>query len=132
MNLTEYQREATQTFKPRSRLSEKEAELANWAIGVANEAGELAGLIKHILFHKQRASKVEIAKEVGDVLWYLSALCSNVGIDLAVAAELNLAKLKHRHGKSFSFQGSRDRHKLELKFEETAQYREIISRLVNV
>lgn len=35
-------------------------------------------------------------KEVGDCLWYLSAICNELGISLAEAASFNLAKLKDR------------------------------------
>lgn len=37
-----------------------------------------------------------IIKEVGDVLWYLSAACNELGISLEEAAAANLAKLKSR------------------------------------
>ena len=37
-----------------------------------------------------------IVKEVGDCLWYLSAICNELGISLAEAASFNLAKLKDR------------------------------------
>jgi len=37
-----------------------------------------------------------IVKEVGDVLWYLSAICNELGIGLDYAAGENLRKLKDR------------------------------------
>ena len=42
------------------------------------------------------ARKALIVKEVGDVLWYLSAICNELGISLAEAAMINLEKLKDR------------------------------------
>lgn len=42
------------------------------------------------------ARKELITKEVGDVLWYLSAICNELGISLAGAAMQNLSKLKDR------------------------------------
>jgi NTP pyrophosphatase (non-canonical NTP hydrolase) len=42
------------------------------------------------------ARKSLIIKEVGDVLWYLSSICNELGISLAEAAMINLEKLKDR------------------------------------
>lgn len=42
------------------------------------------------------ARKDLLIKEVGDVLWYLSAACNELGISLEEAAAANLAKLKSR------------------------------------
>lgn len=44
----------------------------------------------------QATRKALIVKEVGDVLWYLSAICNELGISLAEAAMINLEKLKDR------------------------------------
>jgi len=40
--------------------------------------------------------KALIVKEVGDVLWYLSAICNELHITLAEAAVANISKLKDR------------------------------------
>ncbi len=37
-----------------------------------------------------------LKKEIGDVLWYLSAACNELGITLADAALINVQKLKDR------------------------------------
>ncbi len=125
MNFAVYQDKAVSTFKPGELIDLYDSRLCNWALGVTNEAGELAGLIKHQVFHKQEVSTMEIAKEVGDVLWYLSALCQTMGISLQHCAELNIAKLTHRHGQQFSFEGSADRRRLEERFEDTEEYKEL-------
>lgn len=48
-----------------------------------------------------------IVKEIGDVLWYLSALCNELGITLAYAAWMNLTKLRDRTKRN-KLQGSGD------------------------
>jgi len=131
MDLFDYQRKATETFKPGEPLEKHDARLCDWALGIASESGELAGLIKHRVFHKQKVGTMEIAKEVGDVLWYLSALCETLHINLEDCATLNLAKLAHRHKGSFSFDRSENRRRLEGKFEDTKEYEEIRRRILN-
>lgn len=51
--------------------------------------------------------KAFLIKEIGDVLWYLGALCSELGITLSMAALVNLRKLKDRTDRN-ALQGSGD------------------------
>ncbi len=129
MDFIEYQNQASAAFKSPKRLDLLETRLCNWGLGISSEAGELAGLVKHLVFHKQGVGRMEVAKEVGDVLWYLSALCSTLQINLEDCAELNVAKLRHRHGKEFSFVGSSSRHEREEEFEDTEEYQKIRRRI---
>lgn len=122
MNLQQYQQETTSTFKPRTALDEHQAEVLDWAVGLSGEVGEVSELIKHHIFHGEELDKMKLAKEIGDVLWYLSALCASTGIPLESCAELNIAKLQHRHGGKFSFDKSANRHAIETKFEDTEEY----------
>lgn len=48
-----------------------------------------------------------IIKEVGDVLWYVSALANELGVELSVIAHMNLIKLARRTV-SNTLQGSGD------------------------
>ena len=67
------------------------------AIGIAGEAGEVSELVKHGIFHQQGINKQELIKELGDILWYISALCTTQGITLDEVMEQNVAKLKARY-----------------------------------
>ena len=51
--------------------------------------------------------KLALIKEVGDVLWYVAAICNELNITLAEAAETNLEKLFDR-GERGKLQGSGD------------------------
>jgi NTP pyrophosphatase (non-canonical NTP hydrolase) len=70
------------------------------ALGLANEAGEVLGKIKKlfrdmdgiITSDEQQA----IGKELGDVLWYVAQVASELQLNLSIIAEENLAKLKSR------------------------------------
>jgi NTP pyrophosphatase (non-canonical NTP hydrolase) len=74
----------------------------NIALGLAEEAGEVAGLMKRVLrnFPKDRirATKESFIEEMGDVLWYLSACCEVQGTSLEEIWEYNKQKLKERYG----------------------------------
>lgn len=128
----EYQKEASKTFKDTRELSRKDTQITNWALGVTGEAGELAGEIKHAIFHQEGYDKMKIAKEIGDVLWYLSALCTSLGIDLGDCVSLNISKLRFRHGgEEFSLKGSAERHTRERKFEDTKEYQILKERILH-
>lgn len=75
----------------------------NWiypALGLAGESGEICEKIKKCIrddggrMTDERRSL--LAKELGDVLWYVATMCSELGLDLDAVAAGNLAKLAGR------------------------------------
>ena len=83
--------------------------LANW--GLVGEAGEVADKVKKILRDKKgvfdKDSKDAIKFELGDVLWYISQLSSELGYELEEVAHANLQKLNSRKVRG-KIQGSGD------------------------
>ncbi len=69
------------------------------ALGLGGESGEVIDLIKKHLFHDAPLDTEELKKELGDVLWYLSAIATGVGLTLEEVAEANVAKLLARYGR---------------------------------
>lgn len=69
-------------------------------LGLTGEAGEVADKFKKIVRDKtgfvSDEDKVEIVKELGDVLWYISAIAGDLGVDLESVAKGNIAKLSKR------------------------------------
>ena len=69
-------------------------------LGLCGEAGEVAEKIKKIIRDDNEIisedKKNEVAKEIGDVIWYAANLCSELGLRLDDVAELNIEKLKNR------------------------------------
>ena len=69
-------------------------------LGLVGESGEVADKVKKILRDKKGVfdmpSKEEIKLELGDVLWYVSQLASELGYELDQIAESNLQKLSSR------------------------------------
>jgi NTP pyrophosphatase (non-canonical NTP hydrolase) len=95
MELSEYQQLSRRTAEyPR------EAWLAYPALGLAGEAGEVAEHAKKAIRDEAGAVSDErraaMAKELGDVLWYVAQLASELGLDLDQIAQTNLEKLLSR------------------------------------
>lgn len=69
-------------------------------LGLTNEAGEVAGRIKKIFRDRKgqitQADRDALKKELGDVLWYLTQICTELDLTLAEVAEANLVKLFSR------------------------------------
>ena len=69
-------------------------------LGLVNEAGEVAGKVKKIFRDRQGvitdADRASLAAELGDVLWYLSEICTRLGLRLEDVATGNIAKLADR------------------------------------
>jgi len=96
MKLDEYQEKASKTA-----IYPKNYELVYPALGLAGEAGEVANKVKKFIRDGAtqetfELKKLEIAKELGDVLWYIAALSNDLGVKLSAIAAGNLDKLEDR------------------------------------
>lgn len=97
MTLDEYQKQALTTVIS----SESEfKDLLHWVLGINGEAGEIAEKVKKIIRDKQgevsEDDKAEMAKEIGDVLWYLAVFAHHLGVSFDDVAKQNLEKLASR------------------------------------
>ncbi len=95
MTLNEYQHRALETAKyPAGH------KIIYPTLGLTGEAGEVADKVKKVLrddggqFTDEK--KLEIAKEIGDVLWYVATLSNDIGFSLEEIAWINYRKLKSR------------------------------------
>ena len=70
------------------------------ALGLAGEAGEVCEKIKKIMRdqngHLTEDNAQELSKELGDVLWYVAAIATEINMSLSAIAEDNMAKLQDR------------------------------------
>ena len=64
-------------------------------LGLAGEAGEVAEKVKKLMRDSQ-FSKEEVVKELGDVLFYVTALANHIGSNLQTVADTNIKKLHDR------------------------------------
>jgi NTP pyrophosphatase (non-canonical NTP hydrolase) len=69
-------------------------------LGLAGESGEVADKVKKVLRDYDGVFtdelKLNIAKEIGDVLWYITALSRDLGFSLEEVAKMNVDKLESR------------------------------------
>lgn len=102
--------------------SHKDA-MSHWAVGLTEEAGEVNGVIKHKYYNFENIPVAKIAEELGDVLWYIAAMCTELGINMDAVAKLNLAKNRHKYPDGqFDPQRSANRHKNFEEFKKTPEY----------
>lgn len=91
----DYQRDALKTA-----VYPKEYKVIYTSLGLAGEAGEVADKVKKIYRDDNGVisdeKKREIAKEIGDVIYYCSALCSDLGLSFETVAHMNMDKLFSR------------------------------------
>ena len=105
MNLADYQKLAARTMGPRTH----EQQLANAALGLAGEAGEVADMMKKHLFHQHPLDREAMVKELGDCLWYVAALATVLEVDLDEVGTRNIEKLRKRYPEGFSVERSINR-----------------------
>ncbi|MFI5271351.1 MAG: nucleoside triphosphate pyrophosphohydrolase family protein, partial [Candidatus Saccharimonadales bacterium] len=95
MTLQEYQEQALTTMLT---TGDDFKDLLHWVLGINGEAGEVAEKVKKIIRDKNGVinleDKEELAKEVGDVLWYLAVFANYLDIPLETIAKNNLEKLR--------------------------------------
>ena len=70
-------------------------------VGLTGEAGELANKVKKLLRGDTNRDELleGIKGEMGDILWYLSALADDIGVSLADVATDNIDKLASRYAR---------------------------------
>ncbi len=106
MTLDEYQVLAARTL---GRDRTHEQQLANAALGLTGEAGEVADVIKKHLFHATPLDQDALAKELGDCLWYIGAFATELGLSMDDIAQRNIDKLRKRYPEGFDTERSRYR-----------------------
>jgi len=80
--------------------------LAYTALGLGGESGEYTEKVKKLI-RDGKLDKPLAAKELSDVLWYLTASANELGYTLTDIAEINIVKLTDRAERSV-LQGSGD------------------------
>lgn len=81
------------------------------ALGLGNEVGEVLGKIKKVLRDNEgnftEELKNKIGDEIGDSLWYMCMLATDLNLDMNQIAQNNLTKLEDRRNRGV-IQGSGD------------------------
>ena len=100
MTINEYQTAALRTAQT-DKLTAREL-LLNSALGLCGESGEVADLLKKYHFQGHNLDLNHVAKELGDIAWYLAVGAYSIGYDLEKILQMNVDKLKARYPDGFS------------------------------
>jgi len=108
MTFDEYQEKAPTTLiKHPDPLMDKTI----MVLGIAGEASEIAEKWKKLVAYREgiitEEDKTEMAKEIGDVLWYMTVFADSLGLSLQEIAKMNIEKLASRKARS-TLKGSGD------------------------
>ena len=98
MTINEYQKLAMTTLNP--ALSEKDV-LINGVMGLCGESGEAIDIVKKWLAQGHELDKEKLAKELGDICWYLAETATALGLSLEDIMAANIEKLKDRYPEGF-------------------------------
>ena len=95
MTLNEYQQKALETA-----VYPQEFKIIYPSLGLTGEAGECADKVKKVIRDNggqfTDEERLELAKEIGDVVWYCATLANDIGFDLETIGQVNYAKLHSR------------------------------------
>ena len=106
MTINEYQELAMKTLNP--ELDRKDV-LINGVMGLCGESGEAIDIVKKWLAQGHELDKEKLAKELGDIAWYLAETAYALDIPLEDILKGNIDKLKARYPEGFSTQRSINR-----------------------
>ena len=103
MTINEYPDLAMRTLNP--ELSKKDV-LINSVMGLCGESGECIDIVKKWLAQGHALDKDKLAKELGDVAWYLAEAATALEIPLEEILAANIEKLKQRFPEGFTTEDS--------------------------
>ena len=94
MTLEEFERAATRTANPGLKEPER---LLDAAAGLAEESGEILGIVRKHAYQSRPLDKEKLTLELGDALWCLTMTARSAGLTLEQVAAANVAKLRARY-----------------------------------
>lgn len=103
MTVNEYQKLAMTTLNP--ALSKKDV-LINGVMGLCGESGEAIDIVKKHLAQGHALDKEKLAKELGDIAWYLAETATALDLNLEDIFRANIEKLKKRYPEGFDSERS--------------------------
>ena len=106
MTVNEYQHLAMTTLNP--ELSKKDV-LINGVMGLCGESGEAIDLVKKWLAQGHELDREKLAKELGDIAWYLAETATALNLSLEDIFKANIEKLRRRYPDGFDSKRSVNR-----------------------
>ena len=106
MEVNEYQKLAMTTLNP--ALNKRDV-LINSVMGLCGESGEAIDIVKKWMAQGHELDRERLAKELGDIAWYLAEAATALDLSLEDILQANIEKLKKRYPKGFDETRSIDR-----------------------
>lgn len=103
MTINEYQKKSTRTLN--RNLTDQE-QITNMLMGIQGETGEVADHFKKHYYQGHDLNMQEVAEEIGDVMFYITNLCSLNDLVLEEIIEGNYQKLVKRYPEGFEAEKS--------------------------
>ncbi len=103
MTVNEYQKLAMTTLNP--DLDKKDV-LINGVMGLCGESGEAIDIVKKWLAQGHDLDREKLAKELGDIAWYLAETATALDLNLEDIFAANIDKLKIRYPEGFDSERS--------------------------
>ena len=106
MKVNEYQKLAMRTLNP--KLDKKDV-LINSVMGLCGESGEAIDIVKKWLAQGHELDKEHLAKELGDIAWYLAEAATALDLSMEEILKANIEKLERRYPEGFETRRSVER-----------------------
>lgn len=98
MTINGYQTECLRTESETSVLYPR---ILQGLMGLAGESGEALDILKKFMFQGHDMDREHLAKELGDIAWYLAVSADALGYDLETILQMNVTKLRERYPNGF-------------------------------
>lgn len=108
LTINGYQKEALRTEPDAVKIT-KLTRLVNGLMGLNGEAGEAIDILKKHLFQGHELNEEHLAKELGDIAWYLAVSADAIGYDLEKIFRMNIEKFRARYPDGFDAEKSINR-----------------------
>ena len=89
-----------------SNLKGEYNRILNGVMGLAGESGETVDMVKKWIFQGHKLDTEQLAKELGDIAWYLAISADAIGYDLESIMQMNVEKLRARYPDGFDSERS--------------------------
>lgn len=94
LTINDYQKFASRAIRKESKGKNL---IVGFALGLGGEAGEVLDDIKKREYHGRNISIEHTAEELGDVMWYVANIATQLGFSLEDILEYNVHKLTSRY-----------------------------------
>lgn len=109
LTVNEYQQLAMRTCPVELRREMDNQSILHGLMGLNGEAGEAIDILKKAMFQGHDLDVEHLAKELGDVAWYLAVTANAIGYSLDDIFRMNIEKLKARYPDGFETEKSTNR-----------------------